>query len=1432
MLLEQLFLMPVNLERLSVRKRFRLSYTGDDIEGNLSLTEKLKSDFKITLPEINDLDLFDIEAYFNEVESKIIAQPRWKVERNEIVLGFFSFGKFLMYRDLDGNNWPDEKKPHDHAIIKALLTDGFLYESTGITDDADIDELVSPADCCIVKDADSSQILAIQEVKAGRNLVIQGPPGTGKSQTITNLISEAVGQGKKVLFVSEKMAALEVVKRRLDEVGLGDAVLELHSQKTRKLSLIKELDRTLNAGRPLAKDTGDDIQALSETQRELNAYCNAVNTPILNTRTTPIQAIGRLLGLGQDVFQLPRFDFGLMKDWSQQEYKQKRLRIEQLILRLREIGTPKNHPFWRIGRTSLMPGQQEKLKKAIEKAQDTTGKLVQYACELADTLMLEEPKTFHDVETTCRAGRVAVEAPPFDGVCVSDNQWRQRCDDIKTLLAAGQALSSLHSRYDEYLIDAAWDQDMLQVREYLCTYGKKWWRIFSSKYRQARSRLAGLCKQEVPKQVTRCIELVDAVLDANKQKQLFEQHRPLGKQLFGTQWQDEKSDWEKLGSLCEWITQLYQRVDSGELPAGIIAFVASTSNTSNCSEQIDRVSQLLSTQHDQVGGIGDYLKCSTVNSRQADSPVRKLTDFSFTEQLEILGRWLDNLDQLPSYVQYNSLQAELIDAGLKFVLPRANVHPNAADVGRIFDATWYEGLIHHAFAERPALNRFNCTNHEYHLKKFRELDNLIIENNRARLALLHWQNIPSLEHGDGELAIVKREVHKKRRHLPIRKLMESAGRAIQAIKPILMMGPLSIAKYLPAGKVEFDLVIFDEASQVKPVDAFGAVLRGRQAVVVGDSKQLPPTKFFDVLISDDEEFSDESVVTSDLESILGLFCAQNAPERMLKWHYRSRHESLIAVSNYEFYQNQLLVFPSAGQNTSSRGLVFKHLPHTHYDRGKSKRNVEEAKAVAEAVMAHATSNPEQTLGVAAFSTAQRDAIDLHLELLRRRDTSGESFFSDHPHEPFFVKNLENVQGDERDVILISVGYGRTKEGQMSMHFGPLNQDGGERRLNVLISRARQTCIVFANFTANDLDLRRTEARGVRALKSFLAYAENGILETESWTADDAESPFEEEVIRNLQELGYELKPQVGVAGYRIDIGVIDKNKPGRYLLGIECDGASYHSARSARDRDRLRQQVLENLGWRIHRVWSTDWFRDFKTELKRVVDAIEKAKLYWECYDPTPNNSAKVHASDELETILRTEETPQTKDAFIAEPYVKVILPDRLQFHNLLDMSTSVLASCVEKVVQVESPVHVENVMSRIAGAAGVSRVGTRIRRALEDAIDLCQENGKIRIEGDFLWDAFCGHVRVRDRSAEDNDLKRIDRISPAEIALAMKEIVKRSFTIQRKDLISNAFRLIGIKRVTANAEEMAVPLLDQLIQEKFLTEDGGLISLNSEAPG
>ncbi len=792
-------------------------------------------------------------------------------------------------------------------------------------------------------------------------------------------------------------------------------------------------------------------------------------------------------------------------------------------------------------------------------------------------------------------------------------------------------------------------------------------------------------------------------------------------------------------------------------------------------------------------------------------------DRPFAEQEALLADWERRVDDIQGIVALNVVVQECRKEALGTVVDAALPWPEAGtQLVEAFRRGWYEAVLARAYRDRPALAQFDGAGHEYAIERFRTLDKVTLEHNRARLAAQHWARLPQGD-GAGQLAVLRREFEKRSRHLPARQLLQRAGNAIHAIKPVFMMSPLSIATFLAPESVTFDLVVFDEASQVKPVDAFGALLRGRQVVVVGDSRQLPPTSFFDTLVAEDE--ADDENVTSDLESILGLFVAQGARERMLRWHYRSRHESLIAVSNHLFYNDRLVVFPSPDAERREAGLLFRHLPDTAYDRSRTRTNPQEAEAVARAVMAHARQRPDLTLGVAAFSTAQMTAIQDRVELLRRQDPSCETFFAAHPHEPFFVKNLETVQGDERDVIFISIGYGRTVEGYLALNFGPLNGKHGGRRLNVLITRARIRCEVFTNLTADDIDLSRSDAPGVRALKVFLAYAQTGRLDVPVATGRDFDSPFEIAVAEALTAAGYTVDNQVRSAGFLIDLAIVDPQRPGRYLLGIECDGATYHSARSARDRDRLRQQVLEGLGWRIQRVWSTDWFRNPDREIAELAKAIEAARA---SAPPRADEPTAPPSTPERETPVAREATTVAEVAAApASPYLlarPTPFGASIELHEVL---TATLAARVVEVVIVEGPVHVSEVMRRIAEAVGVRRIGTRIEAALRAASERAVRQGELRQAGEFLWPQGMDEPELRDRSSLPAASRRLELVAPEELALAVERVVGRAYGLAEEDIPALACRLLGFQRTTDEMRARVLPIIAELLQSGRLARQG-----------
>ncbi|WP_373231766.1 DUF3320 domain-containing protein [Cohnella sp.] len=1403
-----LILVPVQLERVSARERFTLSYTEDEIGHNISLAAKVKADFGLVIPELTDLDEVSIPAYFDSVEKSLEAQRRWTIDRDSIVIGFFSFGKFLMYRDLDINNWPEHSRPEEHPVITALLEDGFREPPSSIGENDHIDQHFKLKDAHHIMDADSSQIMAILDANQGRNMVIQGPPGTGKSQTITNLIAEAIAAGKKVLFVSEKMAALEVVKRRLDSVGLGVACLELHSHKTNKKSLLNDLAATLDLGRPKNLNDGN-VELLEQMQNRLNQYSVAVNTEVSQTGVTPYQALGKLVA-DQVKFKnvtFPKVTIDSIGSWTPAQFTKKDALIDELQNVLKSLGIPAIHPFWGSRKKVLLPYESDSITQSCMETLDNTTKLTEKLSEYAHEVKLPPVEDMKSTQTFIQILQRGISSPDLRGVQIKSELWLKKYTDLEQMVTAGQVFTKLYEKYAGLLIPEAWDQDLFMTRKSIVTYQDKWWKFLSGDYRKAKNNIVALFKNPKDKTI-RLLDVVDSIMESRRLKEAIDQFSATANELFPSAWRGTYSGWDHIAALIKWVPSLLTDIKNGVLPEGVLDFLTLDTDKKRLAEIVSDSENLIAAAQKSMKKLEQQLEW---DSELRFGSNKSLKDQPFDSIVHIARVWQERISELHEMISYNNLSQICNDEELQpYVLLSREWEQAAEFLLSCYQWNWYNSIISTAFQERPALSGFDGSRHSHSVQKFRELDRAYKEFNRLKIAEDHWKKLPHHEAG-GQLGVLRREFEKKTRHLPIRQLMSKAGNAIQAIKPVFMMGPLSISTYIEPGSLEFDLVVFDEASQVKPVDAFGAIIRAKQAIVVGDSKQMPPSNFFDSIAKDDND-DDEDNFVADMESILGLFVGQNAPQRMLRWHYRSRHESLITVSNHVFYDNKLVVFPSPDSDKSHSGLKYNHLSESHYDRGRTRTNKLEAKGVAQAVMEHARSHPHLTLGVAAFSMAQMQAIIDELEVLRRSESTCEAFFSKHAHEPFFVKNLENVQGDERDVIFISVGYGKTAEGYLAMEFGPLNREGGERRLNVLITRARVRCEVFTNLSSNDIDLNRSEARGVKALKTFLKYAESGSLDIPVVTGKDFDSDFEEAVCKSLQELGYEVIQQVGSAGFYIDLAVMDPYSPGRFMLGIECDGATYHSARSARDRDRLRQEVLEGLGWTIHRIWSTDWFKQPERELKKAVEAIERAKIL------SKTQPAKIDTKA-VQDIQRDESLEKHQVADVV-PYqtaeVTIELGER-EFHSL---SASIVASWVSRIVRVESPVHVSEVIKRICDAAGIKRVGSRIQETIERSFTILSE---VRRKGDFLWLKDMEVPIIRDRS-DPNLNKKVQFIAAEEIAQAIVKVVKDSYGVEVDHVATAVFQALGFARITDEMKERIKPIISDLIQSGVLIYKGTVL--------
>jgi hypothetical protein len=1399
------------------RSTFDLRVHEDDISTNLPLLERVREDFGITLPFIPENEEWAASDYFDAVARAVESQRRWSIDCSGVELGLFSFAKLLMFKDLAGDTWPNEAIL-DHPLLRGLLVTGFEPEAPLFPDDTKLDQRFDPSDLIQVVDADGSQTLAIETVRAGRNLVVQGPPGTGKSQTIANVIASAVHDGKTVLFVAEKMVALEVVHTRLNRAGIGAACLELHSRSANKRLIAEELGRTLQLGAAEPNLAGDN-ERLKSVRDRLNALTDRLHRPVANTGMTPFTALGRLaraMGRGQRPAQL---SLPMVGSWDAPTYE-RALSLSDRFAELSKVaGRRDAHPWRGVANLSLQPLDLVRISEPLLGLAQRLGELGRLAALGATTLGQPLPTNLAQVDELLHLFQLVVAVPIGQADAIRRFASLREDDRRRALEIAvqGQALKEAVDAFQAVFVPAALKADIASVRSGLARGAGSWLARFGPRYRRAAAELSTWLRGALPKRAVERIALVDKVQELKSQRDAFAARHVESALLFGPLWAGENTDFAGATAAGKWAVEITPRG-----PADLVDRVLKIAGREEIAVRfIEKIASELQGLRGDLAAVLEPLRLDWPTAFGAASETAPLS-----EMADRTRTWASTPERYTEWVGLSRSENELRALGAEDIAVRLSDGRLPPD--QAIDELQYaraEVVWSMAIEQDPELARPHGDERSALVAEFRRLDT----ERRAAIAALirarHSANIPRGAMGD--MAVIKGEAARKRGHMAIRKLIQRAGRTIQAIKPVFMMSPISVAQYLAPGAVSFDMVVIDEASQVRPEDALGVIARAGQVVVVGDRKQLPPTNFFTRLLSDDagDEEDEEAAPlagaarATELESILTLCEARGLPDKMLRWHYRSRHHSLIEVSNAEFYESNLFLPPAPSASRAAEGLVLCRVQGA-YDRGGKRTNAVEAQAIVEAVASHAAETPEMTVGVVTFSTAQRDLVSNLLDERRRSDPVLDSFLRPRAEE-VFVKNLENVQGDERDVILISIGYGPRQPGARldSMNFGPVSTEGGERRLNVLFTRARHRCEVFASFNSGDIDLSRATGQGPRVLKRFLAYAETGALDLPDATPADYDSPFEEDVAEVVRSLGYIADPQVGSAGFRLDLGIRHSQDPGRYILAIECDGAAYHGALWARERDRLRQEILEGLGWQFHRIWSTDWFYRRTAEIERLKHALNEA---W--------SASKVRSAgrrSEPSAPLASSQAPSDAPLANERMYQVAAFPvsSGMEPH---EVPIAKMTEVVERIVRLEGPIHAEEVGRRVAALFGKERAGARIAAAALKALWVVRQRSEDVVEDSGFWmtrdqQANCP---VRNRSGGPITVQRAEMIPPVEIRAAMRQALRENGGIEEIDAAVAVARLLGFQRTGQELRTSINRQVATMIEAGALRSDNGVIRL------
>ncbi len=1217
--LAPILLVPVTLTRQSVRTGFSIKRHDDEIIVNPTLVQLLRENFQLTLKGIDPLPEdkggVDVKKIWQVFRLAVKEIPRWEVIE-DVYLGIFSFTKYLMWKDLqDRTEQLKKNRVVDHLIERPR-------EPIGATEDLrprdDLDERHPPESLLAPLLADSSQMNALSRAGAGHDFALEGPPGTGKSQTITNLIAHFLGQGKTVLFVSEKMAALDVVERRLNAIGLGPFCLELHSAKARKTEVLAQLRSAMDATQgQTAAHWKREAERIGRLRADLNGFVRALHRQHRNGLTVRGATDTAISHRGWTPATMPWPDPDVHDEEALDRIRETVRTMQSVAGELGDVGS---HPLALVRHTEWTNAWEERLLQESAALGIAASRFLETASTIAAPLgvKLDAPSTSL-LEAVDGLIDVLLQAPQVPkGLAVHganetirtrlqiirqhgerrQAHWRQLSTRFKPGVSAvnGEQLTQ-----DWTLASAAW-------------WPKRWFarravtgRLLLHTIDQKRPRneempnlLEELCGLNVEDKAlgaseTHCVELLGAEYKGSDTDwAAVKRHEQWGKRL--EEAIGRFADGSDQRMMIEQLRKLVGEQRSLLLPTGTLS---------------GKLTAFRDAWHAFRGRLATVTEMSGAGPELSGDPAAAGLP---SRMNAVVGRWAASRRWLRLWCRWRQLREQALAAGLESVV-RAVEEKRIPiqDLDAYTDYSYQVWWLKSAIDRDPALRGFASADHERKILEFRQADERFQKLTEQYITAVLAGKVPRQLPGqkpDPEMALVLRELAKQRAHLPVRQLVHRIPILLPRLKPCLLMSPLSVAQYLDAAHSNFDIVVFDEASQIPVWDAVGAIARGKQLIVVGDPKQLPPTNFFNRADDADEAIGDgaEDAPVQDLESILDECLGAGLSTLRLEWHYRSRHESLITFSNHRYYDSRLITFPSP---VTSDLAVQLNLVNGIYDRGATRTNRAEADAIVKEIVTHFSDDSRRklTVGVVTFNQTQQKLIETLLEEELRKMPELEPRIAEHGPEQLFIKNLENVQGDERDLILFSITYGKDAAGKMAMNFGPINQEGGQRRLNVAITRARVGVRIFSSIRPEDIDLSKTRSAGVADLKNYLEFATKGpraLIEQAMPTGREPDSPLELEVIRALRDKGWVVHPQIGCSGYRIDMAVVHPKEPGRYLLGIECDGATYHSLPTARDRDRLRQLILEGLGWKLHRVWSTDWWTDREREIQKLEASINK----------------------------------------------------------------------------------------------------------------------------------------------------------------------------------------------------------------------------------
>ena len=1413
-----ILLLPIRLVRKSIVEGIKIIRLDEDTIINETLLELLRSQYHLSVPGLSPLPTdssgVDVGMVMQIFRQTIKDMPGWEV-REEACIGLFSFGKFVMWTDMVARM----ENLKQHPLVKHLIEGGGLFDDgiatfppDEIGHHLDIKRLYCPMS------ADSSQLAAVLYSTMGKSFVLHGPPGTGKSQTITNIIAQNLALGRRVLFVSEKKAALDVVHKRLESVGLRPFCLELHSNKSGKTEVLAQFSEALNVPEtPEPQQQWEQVtNELQRLREELTDYVTDLHHKYPNGLSA-YDCFARLMDAQQPPDKLLEMDCTTQ---TADEYSRTIQLVSDLANAFARVDSSGSMSLSWLSPNEWSPVYEHDMVNAAQNLQEAISSLTSVYHKHCSELDLEAKPEIQSIYNIARLVQT-LKGIPFIPGSILDENFADNFSFLSSFSQVASKIVELKPKMKNYNLDMVQKLDITGIEERIRQNNSSFILTKMFKDNALLKELAGL-KTTIGSKFT--IQELSGMLPVfsqwNETAPRYEKMLDRAKSLLGDLWQEDETDWTKLEPVFDSVKKILE----------IVHDITRNDNeaTSKCLQRLRNILPKNAQEYtDWKSKFENQALALAWNHFQ--EALQLFEPFAHSIQSESnldnisykLGKLLNNTPSLRNILRYNPLRQEANNCGLKAFADALENHAlSAQSASDVFELAYAARMLGIVLSKSKILAQFNGLNHQQRIQRFRELDDDYIRLSRKLIFAKLAAALPRRRSGpcpEGtELGLLKRECEKKARQKPVRQLLTEIPTLAATLKPCFLMSPLSVAQYLPIDSALFDLVVFDEASQIPVWDAIGVIARGRQLIVVGDPRQMPPTNFFQKGDNAEDENGEDTF--EDMESILDECLAAGVFSCYLNWHYRSRHESLIAFSNHYYYKDKLFTFPTA--SFSERlGVHFHFVPYGIYDRRMTRTNTKEADALVKYVFNQLENShgKRRSFGIVTFSEAQKNLIEDKMEAERSKHPGLESYFSDQNDEPLFVKNLENVQGDERDVILFSIGYAPDAEGNFSMNFGPLNRQGGERRLNVAITRAKEQVVVFSSIHANQIDLSRTSAVGAAHLKYFLDYAEKDVRIQPSIALDTRNDELPSMVADFLKEKGFSIERNVGCSGYRIDLAIRDPQKKDAFLLGIECDGPEYASQKTTRDRDHIRYGILKSLGWKIFRIWSVDWMYDRPQVQAALLAEIEKAKTELPITESAPEEPEEDNLPNDNQTDVHIEEpqsqtsneNTQNRKAYIACHLVCNMEQDQFYWES----SRQFIRNQFIQVIQKEAPIYEHLLKKRVMRAWNFTRSGDYIQSIMNECLPTGHPVTKFG-EDNVYWNIGqnpAQYTEYRTSSPDDPDKRAIDDIPIEELANAMVEILTDFTSCEQGTLFRETVKLFGLSVVTQKARKYLMFALEAL---------------------